>query len=71
VTDRCNLDFAYCIEYDNSWPHPSLDDLKKWIREIVARAKRACPRCYLLLQARGMLELRRKKAAFIDIESIY
>src|SRR5438128_6066358 len=40
VTDRCNLDCAYCTEYDNSWPHSSLDDLKKWIREIVARAKR-------------------------------
>src|SRR5438445_644732 len=32
VTDRCNLDCAYCTEYDNSRPHPSLDDLKKWIR---------------------------------------
>jgi hypothetical protein len=41
VTDRCNLDCAYCTEYDNSWPHPSLDDLKKWIREIVARQARA------------------------------
>ena len=40
MTDRCNLDCAYCTEYDNSWPHPSLADLKKWIREIVARAKR-------------------------------
>src|SRR6266576_4341525 len=40
VTDRCNLDCAYCTEYDNSWPHPGLDDLKKRIREIVARAKR-------------------------------
>jgi MoaA/NifB/PqqE/SkfB family radical SAM enzyme len=34
VTDRCNLDCAYCTEYDNSRPHPSLDDLKKWIRRI-------------------------------------
>jgi MoaA/NifB/PqqE/SkfB family radical SAM enzyme len=34
VTDRCNLDCAYCTEYDNSRPHPSLDDLKKWIRKI-------------------------------------
>src|SRR6266566_2410969 len=40
VTDRCNLDCAYYTEYDNSWPHPSLDEQKKWIREIVARAKR-------------------------------
>ena len=34
ITDRCNLDCAYCTEYDNSRPHPSLDDLKKWIRKI-------------------------------------
>ena len=34
VTDRCNLDCAYCTEYDNSRPHPSLNDLKKWIRKI-------------------------------------
>src|SRR5437588_11514962 len=34
VTDRCNLDCAYCTEYDNSRPHPSIDDLKKWIRKI-------------------------------------
>ena len=34
VTDRCNLDCAYCTEYDNSRPHPSLDDLKKWIWKI-------------------------------------
>ncbi|HZS16387.1 MAG TPA: radical SAM protein [Candidatus Udaeobacter sp.] len=34
VTDRCNLDCAYCTEYDNSRPHPSFDDLKKWIRKI-------------------------------------
>src|SRR5207244_6533224 len=34
VTDRCNLDCAYCTEYDNSRPHPSLADLKKWIRKI-------------------------------------
>jgi MoaA/NifB/PqqE/SkfB family radical SAM enzyme len=34
VTDRCNLDCAYCTEYDNSRPHPSLDDLKKWIQKI-------------------------------------
>src|SRR5881397_2931411 len=34
VTDRCNLDCAYCTEYDNSRAHPSLDDLKKWIWKI-------------------------------------
>src|SRR5437762_3968478 len=34
VTDQCNLDCAYCTEYDNSRPHPSIDDLKKWIRKI-------------------------------------
>ena len=39
MTDRCNLDCAYCTESDNSWLHPTLDDLK-WIREIIARAKR-------------------------------
>src|SRR6267142_5142459 len=40
VTDRCNLDCAYCTACDNSWLHPSLDGLKKWIREIVARTRR-------------------------------
>jgi MoaA/NifB/PqqE/SkfB family radical SAM enzyme len=34
VTDRCNLDCSYCTEYDNSRPHPSVDNLKKWIRKI-------------------------------------
>jgi MoaA/NifB/PqqE/SkfB family radical SAM enzyme len=34
VTDRCNLDCGYCTEYDNSRPHPKLEDLKKWIRKI-------------------------------------
>ncbi|MFQ5651806.1 MAG: radical SAM protein [bacterium] len=34
VTDRCNLDCHYCSEYDNSVPHPKLEDLKKWIRKI-------------------------------------
>lgn len=34
VTDRCNLDCSYCTEYDNSRPHPSLEDLKKWIQKI-------------------------------------
>lgn len=34
VTDRCNLDCAYCTEYDNSVPHPALDDLQRWIDKI-------------------------------------
>src|ERR1700758_5457885 len=34
VTDQCNLDCAYCTEYDNSRPHPNIDDLKKWVRKI-------------------------------------
>src|SRR3982750_126031 len=34
VTDQCNLDCAYCTEYDNSRPHPSIDDLKKWVWKI-------------------------------------
>src|SRR5215470_14921746 len=34
VTDRCNLDCVYCTEYDNSRSHPSIDDLKKWVRKI-------------------------------------
>lgn len=34
VTDQCNLDCHYCTEYDNSVPHPRLDDLKRWIRKI-------------------------------------
>jgi hypothetical protein len=34
VTDQCNLDCFYCTEYDNSIPHPSLEDLKKWLRKI-------------------------------------
>jgi len=34
VTDQCNLDCFYCTEYDNSVPHSSLEDLKKWIRKI-------------------------------------
>ncbi len=34
VTDRCNLDCSYCTEYDNSRPHPKLEDLKKWIKKI-------------------------------------
>ncbi|MBM3262062.1 MAG: radical SAM protein [candidate division Zixibacteria bacterium] len=34
VTDRCNLDCVYCTEYDNSVPHPPLEDLKRWIDKI-------------------------------------
>ena len=34
VTDRCNLDCHYCTEFDNSAPHPDLDDLKRWITKI-------------------------------------
>src|SRR3954451_14319654 len=34
LTDRCNLDCSYCTEYDNSRPHPKLEDLKLWIRKI-------------------------------------
>ncbi len=34
VTDRCNLDCSYCTEYDNSQPHPPLEDLKAWLRKI-------------------------------------
>ena len=34
LTDRCNLDCSYCTEYDNSKPHPKLEDLKLWIRKI-------------------------------------
>jgi len=34
VTDRCNLDCAYCTEYNNSRPHPTLENLKIWIQKI-------------------------------------
>lgn len=34
ITDRCNLNCSYCTEYDNTRPHPSLADLKIWIRKI-------------------------------------
>ena len=34
LTDNCNLDCSYCTEYDNSKPHPKLEDLKLWIRKI-------------------------------------
>ncbi|HYY14284.1 MAG TPA: radical SAM protein [Chthoniobacterales bacterium] len=36
VTDQCNLDCAYCNEYDNSFPHAPLADLKKWMDKIRA-----------------------------------
>jgi MoaA/NifB/PqqE/SkfB family radical SAM enzyme len=34
VTDQCNLDCAYCTEYDNTQPHPSLDDVTRWLTKI-------------------------------------
>src|ERR1700758_3106928 len=34
VTDQCNLDCAYSTGSDKSRPHPSIDDLKKWVRKI-------------------------------------
>jgi MoaA/NifB/PqqE/SkfB family radical SAM enzyme len=34
VTDQCNLDCAYCTEYDNTKPHPSVDNLKRWLDKI-------------------------------------
>ncbi len=34
VTDRCNLDCAYCTEYDNSRAHPPIEELKKWVKKI-------------------------------------
>lgn len=33
VTEQCNLDCAYCNEYDNSKPHPSTEDIKLWMRK--------------------------------------
>ena len=35
VTDKCNLDCHYCNEYDNSKPHPTLQDLQRRIDKIV------------------------------------
>lgn len=35
VTERCNLSCAYCTEFDNSLPHPDLDDLKRRIDVLV------------------------------------
>jgi MoaA/NifB/PqqE/SkfB family radical SAM enzyme len=34
VTDQCNLDCGYCTEYDNSVPHPSLEQLQTWVTKI-------------------------------------
>lgn len=34
VTDQCNLDCHYCTEFDNSVPHPGIDDLKRWVLKI-------------------------------------
>jgi MoaA/NifB/PqqE/SkfB family radical SAM enzyme len=34
VTDQCNLDCGYCTEYDNSVPHPSLEQLTTWVGKI-------------------------------------
>lgn len=34
VTDQCNLDCHYCTEYDNSKPHPELQEVKKWLDHI-------------------------------------
>lgn len=34
VTDRCNLDCAYCTEYDNTRPHPKLADIRRWLDHI-------------------------------------
>ena len=34
VTDQCNLDCAYCTEHDNSRPHPSLENLTRWLTKI-------------------------------------
>ncbi|HEV2096970.1 MAG TPA: radical SAM protein [Chthoniobacterales bacterium] len=34
VTDRCNLNCGYCTEYDNSRTHPTIEQLKSWVRKI-------------------------------------
>lgn len=34
VTDRCNLDCHYCNEFDNSVPHPPLEDLTRYLDKI-------------------------------------
>ena len=34
VTDRCNLDCAYCTEHDNQASHPHIDELTRWVRKI-------------------------------------
>ncbi len=34
VTEQCNLHCEYCTEFDNSIPHPDLEQIKKWIDKI-------------------------------------
>src|SRR5437016_13383837 len=34
VTEQCNLDCHYCNEFNNSIPHPSVANLKKWMDHI-------------------------------------
>src|SRR3954468_19575325 len=34
VTEQCNLDCHYCNEFNNSIPHPTVDDLRKWMTKI-------------------------------------
>ena len=34
VTEQCNLDCHYCNEFNNSIPHPSVNDLQKWMTKI-------------------------------------
>lgn len=34
LTDRCNLECAYCNEYDNEAPHPETEKLKAWMRKL-------------------------------------
>jgi MoaA/NifB/PqqE/SkfB family radical SAM enzyme len=34
VTDQCNLDCHYCNEFNNSIPHPTLANLKRWMDHI-------------------------------------
>jgi MoaA/NifB/PqqE/SkfB family radical SAM enzyme len=34
VTEQCNLNCHYCSEYENSIPHPSIEDLKLWIGKV-------------------------------------
>lgn len=34
VTDQCNLDCHYCNEYDNTHPHPTLENLTLWMGKM-------------------------------------